>query len=72
MAQWYIRHGSWWMLQWSFNWWVSLGVHVDFRRRASFGPYIDLHFGPAILSLGRHPAYTDEVEKALTFSRGGL
>lgn len=71
MARWYIKHGSWWMVQWSFDWWFSLGIHIDLRRRDRYGPYVDVHAGPCILSVGRHPIYTDREESRLTFGRGG-
>lgn len=57
---WQIRHGSWWMLQWQFDGWFSLGLHIDFKRRVHgryfvpYGPYLDLHIGPCILSVGRN------------------
>lgn len=48
------------MVQWSFDGTMSIGVHVDpIRRQGStgtFGPYVDIHVGPFVLSVGRHPA----------------
>jgi len=80
MARWRIHYGRWWMLQWSWNGWLSLGIHVDFRHRPTdtpelrpgYGPYLDLHVGPAILSLGNRPVYTDAEEAQLTTCRGGV
>ena len=65
------------MLQWSCNWWFSLGLHVDLKRRRdhqgrSYGPYLDLHLGGVILSLGWNPAYSGELERLISTSRGGL
>ena len=71
MARQHIHHGSWWMVQWSFDWWFSLGLHIDFRVREAYGPYVDFHVGPFSISLGRVPLYTDEEEALLTHSRGG-
>ena len=59
-------------MQWSFDWWCSLGIHIDCRRRDTYGPYVDFHLGPAILSLGGRPVYTDDVELLLFGSRGGI
>ena len=61
MARWQIYHGSWWMFQWCLDWFLSLGVHVDFKKRLTgsmrerYGPYADVHFGPLILSVGWFP-----------------
>lgn len=59
-ARWGVRYGSWWMVQYSLDWTVSLGVHLDPLFRLSdtgpYGPYLDVHLGPAVVSVGRHPA----------------
>ena len=65
------------MAQACFDGWVSLGIHIDLRRRATascrrYGPYIDLHLGCLIVSLGRNPAYSGEIDAAASVSRGGL
>lgn len=74
MDRWGIRHGRRWLFQWSFDGTVSLGVHVDPRRRVSdvgpYGPYIDLHLGPAVLSLGYHPARANGLVTLL--GQGGI
>lgn len=49
------------MVQWSFDWTFSLGLHLDPVRRQwadglTYGPYLDLHLGPFAVSLGCHPA----------------
>jgi len=79
VTAWHIKSGRWWMLQYSWNWWLSLGIHVDLRHhptdtpelRPAYGPYVDLHVGPAILSLGNRPVYTAVEEAQLTTCRGG-
>jgi len=77
MARWGIRYGSWWAVQWVLDGWLSFGVHVDLRRRphagvGTYGPYIDLHVGVLILSIGNQPAYSGDLERALSISRGGV
>lgn len=76
MARWHIKYGKWWMLQWTWLGYFSLGVHVDFRRcktesGKSFGPYIDLHLWTFVLSLGINPVYTHGDTFLGTASRGG-
>jgi hypothetical protein len=73
---WHLTHGRWWMVQWQVDGWLSLGIHIDLRRRIdsdghSYGPYIDFHLGFVILSLGYHPVYSGEMRKAVSVSRGG-
>lgn len=57
-APWYLWHGDWWMVQFQWAGWLSLGLHVDFRRRPHSGlvagPLVDLHLGPFIFSVGRN------------------
>lgn len=77
MAGWNLRHGRWWMVQWSLDGWLSLGVHVDFRHRRDaagrrYGPYLDIHLLCFILSLGFHPTYSGDIDKLIGSSRGGL
>jgi hypothetical protein len=78
MAGWHMRYGSWWAVQWSWDRWCSLGVHVDWaaRHRAvdgmRYGPYIDVHLGPMIASFGVQPIYSSDVERTVSVSRGGL
>lgn len=76
MARWHLHHGRWWMVQWSINGWLSLGVHVDFRRRSvgdgrTFGPYVDLHVGPVIVSVGNNPVWSGN-HQADHGGRGGV
>ena len=58
--RWGYRYGDRWMVQWALDGTFSLGVHVDpVARQAEagpFGPYVDLHIGPIVVSIGRHPA----------------
>lgn len=62
MRPWGVRWGRRWMVQWALDGTFSLGVHIDPRRRQfgnegrTYGPYVDLHFGPLALSVGHHPA----------------
>lgn len=59
MARWGLRAGRWYMIQWTLDGTVSLGVHVDPLRRSGdhgpFGPYVDVHLGPVVVSVGNHP-----------------
>lgn len=73
---WHMRHGPWWMIQWQWLGWLSVGVHVDFlhRRTAdglSYGPYVDLHLGLAVVSLGWHPLYAGslDLQKSISMPR---
>lgn len=64
---WHRRYGNWWMVQWALDGWLSFGVHLDFRHRRrgdglTYGPYIDLHLGVVILSLGLRPIYAGEID----------
>ena len=74
---WNLLYGSWWMIQWSFDGWFSIGIHVDAKHRTrtdgkSYGPYADFHLGVVILSFGYHPYLSGELEKQISVSRGGL
>ena len=76
MAVWYERHGNWWMIQWCSGGWFSLGFHIEFRTRAvqtgqKFGPYVDLHIGLFIISVGRNPYYSSAWEGIISAGRGG-
>lgn len=78
---WNIRYGACWMLQWQANWWLSFGVHVDPKRRRvsggpfagkSYGPYLDLHLGVLIVSLGWRPYLSGELVNESGIARGGF
>lgn len=67
--------GSWWAIQRNAG--FSLGLHLDWQSRVCgsgvpFGPYLDLHIGPFVLSVGRNPIYAGEIDLLQSFSRGGL
>jgi hypothetical protein len=74
---WYLYSGPWWMIQWSWNGWISFGVHLDFRRRYTaktaipFGPYVDIHLGFIIFSFGVNPKYSGELDASVSVARGG-
>lgn len=75
--RWGIRYGRWWAVQWVLDGWFSLGVHIDLRHRRdsqgrSFGPYLDLHLGVVVVSIGWQPTLSGDLERALSISRGGL
>ncbi len=77
MARWGIRYGAWWAIQWRLDGCLSLGVHVEPISRphsvvGRFGPYLDLHLLVLTVSVGRNPAYSGDLERALSISRGGL
>lgn len=81
-----MRHGKWWCLQWcwqelwgrrlAFAGWISLGVHVDFKKRVAkgvvYGPYMDLHLGVIVLSVGVNPSYSGAYHAIAGHSRGGI
>jgi len=63
------------MVQVIFDGWLSLGIHLDVRHRRdnfgnTFGPYMDLHLGVLILSLGWHPCFSTDLERVISVSRG--
>jgi hypothetical protein len=66
MAAWRSAHGSWWATHFCWDWFLSFGVHVDAKRRYTareripYGPYVDFHLGPAVLSLGVNPIYSTD------------
>ena len=72
-----VRYSRWWAVQWVLDGWFSLGIHIDFRHRRAdsgrtYGPYLDLHLGVVVLSLGWQPIYSGDLERALSVSRGGV
>jgi hypothetical protein len=75
--RWGCRYGPLWAVQWVIGPWLSLGVHLDLSqhvdsRGRSFGPYLDLHLLVVVVSLGRNPIYSGDLERALSISRGGI
>jgi hypothetical protein len=84
---WEVRHGSWYMVQWGwekrwgmrvpFAGWLSFGVHIDTvtrhnNRGCKYGPYVDLHAGLLVISVGRNPYYSSEYHSICGHSRGGV
>jgi hypothetical protein len=78
---WNVRYGLLWMLQWQLAGWVSLGIHLELAtRRASggpfeglsYGPYLDLHLGVVIVSVGWRPFLSGEVWTLSGAARGGV
>lgn len=69
-----MRYGGWWLWQWALDGTLSLGVHLDPCRRTAdsgpYGPYLDLHLGVAVLSLGYHPARANGI--VALFGQGGI
>lgn len=58
--------GNWWAVQLVWIWWeAGLGIWVELRR-----PLIDLHLLWFTISIGKHPALTDERWKRRHSGRG--
>lgn len=59
--KWHIKYGKWWMIQWQFASWISIGIHIDVKTKVNsitkikYAPYIDIHFLFFIFSLGLNP-----------------
>jgi len=65
------------MVQWSVDWWVSIGIHIDLRARVTpsgerYGPYVDLHLLFLVLSFGVNPVRSGELDLKASCGRGGL
>ena len=77
LTGWHCHYGSWWMVQWACEGWVSLGLHIDWRRRLhvpsgeTYGPYLDLHVGCCIVSVGHNPSRSSAFELKAGVGRGG-
>lgn len=73
-----MRFGSWWAVQWALDRPFAVGVHLEPRTLTNstqgvrFGPYVDVHLPFLILSVGRNPIYSGEVELLVGYSRGGV
>ena len=65
MRRWGLWHGRFWMVQYALDGTISLGLHIDPIRRPTggghYGPYVDLHLGPLVVSLGNHPARAGDI-----------
>jgi len=65
------------MFQWQWTGWISFGIHIDLRTRINairnekYGPYVDFHFGCFILSIGRNPVRSGEIDLTSNCGRGG-
>lgn len=59
--------GEGWAVQLYRGWYCSLGLHVDFQR-----PYLDVHFGWLIVSVGRNAVITNERDRLRGSCRGFL
>lgn len=75
--KWGMNYGPWWAIQWNLSRTISLGIHIDFSSHKTgsgiiYGPYMDLHLPCLILSVGRNPIYSGEIELLSGYSRGGL
>lgn len=63
----WIAWGPCWAAQIQAGWHFSLGVHLDVRH-----PYLDLHIGWLIVSIGRNPVVTNERDRLRGSCRGFL
>jgi hypothetical protein len=54
--RWGYVYGSWFMVQWSLDGTLSLGIHIDPVRRGDYGPYGEVHLVVGAISVGRNPA----------------
>lgn len=59
--------GRWWAVQLYLDWYISVGLHIDFRRR-----YLDIHFLLLIFSVGDNPVITNERDRLKGSCRGFL
>jgi len=59
--------GPWWAVQFYAGAYLSVGAHLDLRR-----PYLDLHVLWFIISLGRLPVLTNELDRHRHTCRGFL
>ena len=73
-----MRYGRWWSVLPVQERCLSLGVHLDTRARRTageglrYGPYVDLHLGWVIVSVGVNPIYAGEVDLLIPSARGGV
>ena len=59
--------GAFWAAQIAAGHYFSIGVHVDWAR-----PYVDVHLGWLIVSVGRNPVLTAERDRLRGSCRGFL
>lgn len=73
--RWGVAHNTWLAVQWSTEYALSLGLHLELRTRLNaagdrYGPYVDLHVPFAIISVGRRPVYSHDWDSFIA-GRGG-
>jgi hypothetical protein len=73
---WGTSHNRWFAVQWSWEYALSLGVHLEWRTRRNsagerYGPYLDVHVPFGIVSVGRRPFYSKDWESFIA-GRGGV
>lgn len=70
-------HGKYWKVDLLLDYWLSFGLHLDFKARRTgrggirYAPYVDLHLGVLTLSLGLRPHLSGEYDLLWGGSRGG-
>lgn len=70
MVQWasWSGRGPHWLRHLPFDGWIDLGgIHLELRHRhrgdgLTYGPYVDLHLGLVVVSLGLNPIYAGEID----------
>ena len=63
----WLWHGSWWAVQLYVAPYLSAGLHIDLLR-----PYLDVHAGWLIVSIGSRPVITNAVDRYRHSCRGFL
>lgn len=62
--KWYCYYNRFLAFHCQFDYWLSFGIHIDFKKRLNanqnknYGPYIDIHFLNCIISIGNNPIYS--------------
>jgi hypothetical protein len=77
LPRWGIWWGPWWAVLYHRDGTLSLGIHIDPRRRQRgipphYGPYVDLHLPMLCLSFGRNPVYCSSLERQRQYAKGKL
>lgn len=73
----YLVHNEWLCVQWGFHILVSVGWHIEWRTRRTnagvkYGPYVDFHLIGCVVSVGRQPAFSGDLDSMVSYSRGGV
>lgn len=63
----WLWYGPWWAFQIQRGQYVSAGIHVDWGK-----PYVDVHFGWGILSVGKNPVMGHWQDRTRGSCRGML